>query len=185
MVTDVRSFAYRRQDREVSGRLSPFRFSDRWGSMRCWTPSTLVILLLISTPGRANDQNCHDRLSKLSGADPREVLEQLRNLPPVALDLPSIREGVRRLIRELRELRGDFEELSQFERSLAEGTIDPTAASSFAQEGLERSSVSAHTLLQKNEVQSHRNLLEGFRILMSRYIRLHNCSERDLLIPFE
>lgn len=123
----------------------------------------LCLFLLISLAARANEP-CE---RALSSAPIQVELERLRPLP---LDLPTVREGVRKLIRNLTPLHGDFTDIQQINEDLAAGRLPPELARELLTEMRYSVEDRASEDLSKwdGRTRSGRELLEGYKILLKR-----------------
>jgi uncharacterized protein YegL len=100
---------------------------------------------------------------------PRSIEGALSGLPPLALDIPTVREGVRKLLRDLVPLHRDFDSLKSLETDLVSGRLSPRLAQRALDRQYERVSRQALDKLNDwNGESAGRELLEGYKILLKR-----------------
>jgi uncharacterized protein YegL len=126
---------------------------------------TFLIALLLFAAGTlaADGDDCEHALTS------RSIEGALSELPPLALDIPTVREGVRKLLRDLVPLHRDFDSLKSLETDLVSGRLSPQLAQRALDRHYER--VSRHALDKLNEWNGEsagRELLEGYKILLKR-----------------
>ncbi|MCC6277491.1 MAG: VWA domain-containing protein [Oligoflexia bacterium] len=127
----------------------------------------LTIMNLSHAVVRAADKTeCADTLKELT---PEKVLERLKSLPPIALDTPTVREAIARLINDLKDLHPMFQEVRSTLLDLMNGRIDLDTAIEKLQSSQERITKTAAETLAKSDPNNPevRRLLEGLKILLN------------------